>query len=79
MARAPRRDPPGHPRKPQQLGQPEQPGAGTSPRADEPRGTGSGRDRIIAAFMALLAEKPFEEIGLAEIARRRRRVAGAIA
>src|SRR3954470_22075378 len=30
----------------------------------------SDRDRIIAAFMALLAEKPFEEIGLAEIAKR---------
>ena len=28
----------------------------------------SARERIIAAFMALLAEKPFERIGLAEIA-----------
>ena len=27
------------------------------------------RERIIEAFMALLAEKPFDEIGLAEIAR----------
>ncbi len=26
------------------------------------------RERIIAAFMALLAEKPFEQIGFAEIA-----------
>jgi AcrR family transcriptional regulator len=70
MARPPRRDPPGHPRKPQQLGQPNQPGPGDkSPRADEPRGSGSDRDRIIAAFMALLAEKTFEEIGFAEIAR----------
>jgi AcrR family transcriptional regulator len=65
MARPSRRDPPGHPRKPQQLGQPEQPS-----RPDEPSGSGSDRDRIIAAFMALLAEKRFEEIGLAEIARR---------
>lgn len=65
MARPPRRDPPGHPRKPQQLGQPEQPS-----RPHEPPGSGSDRDRIIAAFMALLAEKPFEKIGLAEIARR---------
>ena len=32
--------------------------------------TGSDRDRIIAAFMALLAEKSFEKIGLAEIAGR---------
>ncbi len=29
----------------------------------------SERDRIIDAFMALLAEKPIEQIGLAEIAR----------
>ena len=62
MARSPRRDPPGHPRKPQQLGQPQPPG-----RPDEP--SSSDRERIIAAFMALLAEKPFEEIGRAEIAR----------
>ena len=69
MARRPRRDPPGHPRQPQQLGQPAQPGG-----PDEPGPPGappsSDRDRIIAAFMALLAEKPFEEIGLAEVARR---------
>src|SRR5215813_12548380 len=30
----------------------------------------SGRERIIDAFMALLAEKPIEQIGLAEIAKR---------
>src|SRR5215470_17394022 len=38
--------------------------------ADEPQPTGSARERIIAAFMALLAEKPFERIDLAEIAKR---------
>jgi AcrR family transcriptional regulator len=32
--------------------------------------TGSDRDRIVAAFMALLAEKSFERIDLAEIAAR---------
>jgi AcrR family transcriptional regulator len=62
MARPPRRDPPGHPRKPQQLGQPEPPGGPQEPTATD-------RDRIIAAFMAVLADKPFEQIGLAEIAR----------
>lgn len=31
---------------------------------------GSERDRIVAAFMALLAEKPFEQIDLSEIAAR---------
>jgi AcrR family transcriptional regulator len=31
---------------------------------------GTEREKIIAAFMALLAEKPFESIGLAETARR---------
>jgi AcrR family transcriptional regulator len=65
MARRPRRDPPEHPRKPQRHGQPEQPR-----RADEPSGPGNDRDRIVAAFMALLAEKPFEEIGLADVASR---------
>jgi AcrR family transcriptional regulator len=30
---------------------------------------GSERDKIIAAFLALLAEKPFEEIGVAELAK----------
>ena len=40
-------------------------------KADTPsRPTGSERDRIVAAFMALLAEKSFEAIGLAEIAAR---------
>jgi AcrR family transcriptional regulator len=33
------------------------------------RGSKSERDRIIDAFMALLAEKPFERIGFAEIAK----------
>ncbi len=33
-------------------------------------GNKSGRDRIIDAFMALLAEKPIEQIGFAEIAER---------
>jgi AcrR family transcriptional regulator len=63
MARSPRPDPPGHPRKRQQLGQPERPA-----RSDEPPGAGSDRDRIIAAFLVLLADKPFEQVGLAEIA-----------
>ena len=36
--------------------------------AATPRGGGSERDRIIAAFMALLADKPIEQIGFAEIA-----------
>jgi AcrR family transcriptional regulator len=35
-----------------------------------PPPTGSDRERIVAAFMALLAEKPIEQIGLAEIAGR---------
>jgi AcrR family transcriptional regulator len=33
-------------------------------------GRKSERERVIAAFMALLAEKPFEQIGFAEIAAR---------
>ena len=37
------------------------------------------REKIIAAFLALLADKPFETIGLADIAATGRRVAGAIA
>jgi AcrR family transcriptional regulator len=36
--------------------------------AAAPRGGDSERDRIIAAFMALLADKPIEQIGFAEIA-----------
>jgi len=40
-------------------------------KADPPATpTGSDRERIIAAFMALLAEKSFERIDLAEIAQR---------
>src|SRR3954465_1847586 len=35
-----------------------------------PPPTGTDRDKIIAAFMALLAEKRFEEIGFGEIASR---------
>jgi AcrR family transcriptional regulator len=34
-----------------------------------PAAGGSDRDKIVAAFMALLAEKPIEQIGFAEIAR----------
>jgi AcrR family transcriptional regulator len=37
-----------------------------------PSGTGSSRERIVAAFMALLAEKPIERIDLAEVAKRAR-------
>jgi AcrR family transcriptional regulator len=36
--------------------------------AAAPRGGSSERDRIIAAFMALLADKPIERIGFPEIA-----------
>jgi AcrR family transcriptional regulator len=40
-------------------------------KADTPaQPTGSDRDRIIAAFLALLAEKSFEQIALGEIAAR---------
>jgi AcrR family transcriptional regulator len=39
----------------------------TKPAA--PAGTGGERDKIIAAFVALLAEKPIERIGFAEIAK----------
>jgi AcrR family transcriptional regulator len=34
-----------------------------------PVGTGSEREKIIAAFLGLLAEKPIEQIGFAEIAK----------
>ena len=34
------------------------------------RASGSNRDKALDAFMALLAEKPFEQIGLAEVAER---------
>jgi len=40
-----------------------------SPAAAKPTGSGD-RDSIIAAFMALVAEKPIEQIGFAEIAQR---------
>lgn len=43
----------------------------TTPRQHSPASTGRpARERVIEAFMALLAEKPFEEIGLAEVAGR---------
>jgi AcrR family transcriptional regulator len=38
-------------------------------KSAEPAGAGSEREKIIAAFLALLAEKPIEQIGLAEIAK----------
>jgi AcrR family transcriptional regulator len=37
--------------------------------AAAPPSTGSHRDKIIAAFLALLAEKPIEQIGFADIAK----------
>jgi AcrR family transcriptional regulator len=46
---------------------------GASRDAAEPQPAGSDksdRDRVIDAFMALLAEKPIEQIGFAEIAAR---------
>ncbi len=42
----------------------------TAKASRPPKMDGSDRERIIAAFMDLLAEKPFERIGLAEIAAR---------
>jgi AcrR family transcriptional regulator len=42
--------------------------SGASPQLPPP--TKSDRERIIEAFMALLAERPFEEIGFGEIAAR---------
>jgi AcrR family transcriptional regulator len=39
-------------------------------RAAPPAGNGSDHERIVAAFMAILGEKPFDEIGFAEIAER---------
>jgi AcrR family transcriptional regulator len=41
-----------------------------APSGAEPAAGGSARDRIVAAFLALLAEKAFESIGFAEIAER---------
>ena len=40
-----------------------------APAAPPPRGT-SDRDKAVDALMALLAEHPFEQIGLAEVAGR---------
>ena len=50
-------------RKPQRAARPAGPGT-TPPSAERPR------DKIIAAFMALLAERPFGEIGFGDIAAR---------
>jgi AcrR family transcriptional regulator len=41
-----------------------------SPSPSPPRSDKPARERVIAAFMALLAEKSFEQIGFAEIATR---------
>jgi AcrR family transcriptional regulator len=41
-------------------------------KAAAPAGAGSEHEKIIAAFMALLAEKPIERIGFAEIAKEAR-------
>jgi AcrR family transcriptional regulator len=43
--------------------------ANSSAAAAAPTAPGGDREKTIAAFMALLAEKPIEQIGLAEIAR----------
>jgi AcrR family transcriptional regulator len=43
--------------------------ARSSAKAAAPAGSGSEREKIIAAFLALLAEKPIEQIGFAEIAK----------
>jgi AcrR family transcriptional regulator len=44
----------------------------TAPRASAPRANPNEtpRERIVAAFMGLLAENPFEQIGLADVASR---------
>lgn len=48
-----------------------QSGSGSSaPETPLPDLTGPARERIVAAFLALLAEHPFEEIGFADIAGR---------
>src|SRR3954453_15661486 len=52
------------PRKPQRP-----PSTAKAPPALPPP-VGTDRDKIVAAFMALLAEKRFEEIGFGEIASR---------
>ncbi len=46
------------------------PAARTRSAANRPSPTGSPRERVIEAFMLLLAEQPIERIGLAEIAER---------
>ena len=49
------------------------PAARRAAHSSAPAAASSGkpeRERIIAAFMALLAEKPIEQIGFAEIANR---------
>jgi AcrR family transcriptional regulator len=46
--------------------------ARSSAKAAAPAGAGSEREKIIAAFLALLAEKPIERIGFAEIAKEAR-------
>jgi AcrR family transcriptional regulator len=38
-------------------------------KAAAPATPGTGREKIIAAFLALLAEKPIEQVGFAEIAK----------
>ena len=53
-------------RKPQALAKPRR--KARSPPRPPPAAT--DRERIIGAFMALLAEKPFEQIGFGEIAER---------
>jgi len=45
------------------------PAASTAAEGAPPR-SGSDRDKAIAAFMELLAEHPFHDIGLAEVAGR---------
>jgi AcrR family transcriptional regulator len=40
----------------------------STPASTPTQPTGSDRERIVAAFMALLAEKPFERIDLSEVA-----------
>jgi AcrR family transcriptional regulator len=49
---------------------PQRPPSTPKERPALPPPTGTDRDKIIAAFMALLAEKRFEEIGFGEIASR---------
>jgi hypothetical protein len=46
------------------------PGGASNPPRPEDGGGKSERERIVAAFMAILAEKPIEQVGFAEIAQR---------